>query len=248
MILKDTNEIFADDLRDPTYAAGYLNIALEDDGIEGFLYALQKVARAHGISKVATSSDLPRESLYRALSEKGNPGIKPLSRVLDSLGLCLTVSPSGPESCMNIEEEVADTVAASDSPMTATDVLMPQDMPQATLEIAALQRSAEQTFVMLGDMAQQLAAMQDEARKERLEARQAAMALQEEAHHSRAQLQHLAAVVEDRMRREAEWGERTKLRSMEPAATYSFPTRTGKRRIDEEMYQPNPLRMVKAAA
>jgi len=248
MILKDTNEIFADDLRDPTYAAGYLNIALEDDGIEGFLYALQKVARAHGISKVATSSDLPRESLYRALSEKGNPGIKPLSRVLDSLGLCLTVSPSGPESCMNIEEEVADTVAASDSPMTATDVLMPQDMPQdmpqATLEIAALQRSAEQTFVMLGDMAQQLAAMQDEARKERLEA----MALQEESRHSRAQLQHLAAVVEDRMRREAEWGERTKLRSMEPAATYSFPTRTGKRRIDEEMYQPNPLRMVKAAA
>jgi len=248
MILKDTNEIFADDLRDPTYAAGYLNIALEDDGIEGFLYALQKVARAHGISKVATSSDLPRESLYRALSEKGNPGIKPLSRVLDSLGLCLTVSPSGPESCLNTEEEVADTVAASDSPMAVSDPPMTQEQPQTALEIATLQRSAEQNFALLGDLAQQLAAMQDEARKERLEARQAAMALQEEARRSHAQLQHLAAVVEDRVRRDTERGERTTLRSMEPAATYSIPTTTGKRRIDEEMYQPNPLRMVKVAA
>jgi len=97
MTLKDTNEIFADDLRDPAYAAGYLNIALEDDGIEGFLYALQKVARAHGISKVAASSDIPRESLYRSLSDKGNPGIKPLARVLDSLGLSLNVTPRGLE-------------------------------------------------------------------------------------------------------------------------------------------------------
>ena len=62
MILNVTNEIFADDLRDPAYAAGYLNITLDENGIEGFLYALQKVARAHGISKVAASSDLPRAS------------------------------------------------------------------------------------------------------------------------------------------------------------------------------------------
>ena len=248
MILKDTNEIFADDLRDPAYAAGYLNIALEDDGIEGFLYALQKVARAHGISKVATSSDLPRESLYRALSDKGNPGIKPLTRVLDSLGLCLTVSPSGPESCLNTEEEVADTLAASDLPMAVMDVPLPQEQPQTALDIAALQRSAEQTFDILGDLAQQLVAMQEEVRKERMEARQAAMALQEEARRSHAQLQHLAAVVEDRVRRDSERGERTTLSGMEPAATYSFPTRTGKRRIDEEMYQPNPLRLVKGAA
>jgi probable addiction module antidote protein len=94
MILKDTNEMFVDDLRNPTYAAGYLNISLEDDGIEGFLYALQKVARAHGISKVASDSDMPRESLYHSLSNKGNPGIKPLVRVLDALGLRLSVTPA----------------------------------------------------------------------------------------------------------------------------------------------------------
>lgn len=246
MILKDTNEIFADDLRDPAYAAGYLNIALEDDGVEGFLYALQKVARAHGISKVATSSDLPRESLYRALSDKGNPGIKPLTRVLNSLGLCLTVSPSGIETYLNTEEGVADTLAASDPPMAATDVPMPQE--QSVLEISALQRSAEQTFAMLGDMARQLAAMQEEARMERMEARQAATALQNEALRSHARLQHLAAVMEDQVRRNLERGERTTLSGTQPAAIYSFPTRTGKRRIEEEMFQPNPLRLVKGVA
>jgi probable addiction module antidote protein len=94
MTLKETNELFAADLRDPTYAAGYLNIALEEDGVEGFLYALQKVARVHGMSQIAEKSDLPRESLYRSLPEKGNPDIKPLARVLKSLGLSLSVTPS----------------------------------------------------------------------------------------------------------------------------------------------------------
>ncbi len=94
MILKETNELFAADLRDPAYAAGYLNIALEEDGVEGFLYALQKVARVHSMSQIAEKSNLPRESLYRSLSEKGNPGIKPLARVLDSLGLSLSINPS----------------------------------------------------------------------------------------------------------------------------------------------------------
>jgi len=46
MLLKDIDELFAADLRDPAYAAGYLTVALEEDGIEGFLYALQKVVRA----------------------------------------------------------------------------------------------------------------------------------------------------------------------------------------------------------
>ncbi len=93
MKLKDTNEIFSDDLRDPNYSSGYLNISLEEDGINGFLYALQKVARTQGMSKVAESSEIPRESLYKVLSTKGNPGIRSLERILHSLGLQLTIAP-----------------------------------------------------------------------------------------------------------------------------------------------------------
>lgn len=136
MRLKDTNEMFADDLRDPAYAAGYLNTALEDDGMEGFLYALQKVARARGIRQVAADSDIPRESLYRALSEKGNPGVKPLARVLDSLGLRLTVTPIGPE-----------TGAPVGAPQTREE---PRDARQATWE---LQEEARRTLAQIQHLA-----------------------------------------------------------------------------------------------
>lgn len=148
MRLKDTNEMFADDLRDPNYAAGYLNISLEDDGVEGFLYALQKVARAHGVSKVASSSDIPRESLYRALSNKGNPGVKPLARVLDALGLRLTVMPAEAA----LETAVTQEVATVAPPATAQDnEAAPSDLLAA--EVSELRRM----------MAHELAAMREEA-------------------------------------------------------------------------------------
>ena len=59
MTLKSIDELFAADLQDPTYAAGYLNIALEEEGVEGFLYALQKVARAQGMSKATENGVSP---------------------------------------------------------------------------------------------------------------------------------------------------------------------------------------------
>lgn len=184
MILKDMNEMFADDLRDPAYAAGYLNIALEDDGIEGFLYALQKVARAHGISKVAVSSDMPRESLYRALSEKGNPGIKPLARVLDSLGLCLAVTPSGPTVCAAHDDQIAERQALTDAQMPLQSIPMKD-------EITAFPRDREQGIAIMGNFA----LMREEARREQLEARQAILELQEEVRRTLAQVQQLATMT-----------------------------------------------------
>ena len=46
------------------------------------------------MSKVAAETEISRESLYRSLSGKGNPTIKPLTRVMQSLGLSLTVTPA----------------------------------------------------------------------------------------------------------------------------------------------------------
>jgi len=122
MTLKDTNEIFADDLRDPAYAAGYLSVTLEDDGVEGFLYALQKVARAHGVSKVANGCDLPRESLYRALSQNGNPGIKPLARVLEAVGLRLAVVPASAEPVAQGHAREADSVPIAEVAQTGNEI------------------------------------------------------------------------------------------------------------------------------
>ena len=47
MHLKDFNETFEYELRDPEYAASYLQYALED-GTETFLMALRDVAKANG--------------------------------------------------------------------------------------------------------------------------------------------------------------------------------------------------------
>jgi len=62
-------------LKDPTEAAAYLNAALEEGDRETFLLALRNVAEANGgMAAVADKAHLNRESLYRTLSRRGNPG------------------------------------------------------------------------------------------------------------------------------------------------------------------------------
>ena len=81
-------------LRDPSYAAEYLNAHLEDyDGhkVEVFLLALRHVAAAHGFATISKKSDLGRESLYKTLSKSGNPKIETLSKLLNTMGLKLSV-------------------------------------------------------------------------------------------------------------------------------------------------------------
>jgi probable addiction module antidote protein len=94
MTLKDFNQTFERELRDPEYAALYLKIALQDNGMEGFLLALRNVIQAtQGMTAVATQADLGRESLYKALSESGNPHFATVHKVLAALGLQLAVEP-----------------------------------------------------------------------------------------------------------------------------------------------------------
>lgn len=81
-------------LQDPEEAAAYLNAALEDDSEDAeelFLLALRNVAEARGVAKVAAAAALNRESLYRALSAKGNPRLSTFGALLDALGLRLAV-------------------------------------------------------------------------------------------------------------------------------------------------------------
>ena len=80
-------------LRNPTYAAAYLTAAMEDEAPVVYLQALRHVAEAHGIAKVAEASGVPRESVYRALSAKGNPRWTTLAAILRGTGLQLAVAP-----------------------------------------------------------------------------------------------------------------------------------------------------------
>jgi probable addiction module antidote protein len=79
--------------QNPEFAAEYLRAALEDDDEPGvLLIALRRIAEARGgIAKVAKAAGIERESLYRALSVRGNPRLSTLVAVTRAVGLKLTV-------------------------------------------------------------------------------------------------------------------------------------------------------------
>jgi probable addiction module antidote protein len=55
------------------------------------LIALGRVAEARGGINLAKAAGIERESLYRALSVRGNPRFSPLVAVTKAVGLKLTV-------------------------------------------------------------------------------------------------------------------------------------------------------------
>ena len=83
---------------DRELAVAYLKLAMEslddpNDRAVGLL-ALRTIAEAYGgLATVAAQAGITRESLYRALSAKGNPTLKTLLVILKSVGMRLSVEP-----------------------------------------------------------------------------------------------------------------------------------------------------------
>ncbi len=95
MKLKNLNETLKHEFQDPDFAALYLKEALQENGMEGFLLALRNIIQANeGISKVAQETELGRESLYKTLSENGNPQFSTVCKIISSLGLQISFEPS----------------------------------------------------------------------------------------------------------------------------------------------------------
>ena len=86
-------ERLLEDLRNPQEAADYINAAIEDGSPEMLLLALRNVAEAHKMSKVAKSTGVAREAIYRILSHKGNPRLSSLWGLFPTLGLEFIVRP-----------------------------------------------------------------------------------------------------------------------------------------------------------
>jgi probable addiction module antidote protein len=82
----------AEFLDDEEVIAEYLNAALEDPNPDVFLLAVSNVAKARGIAKVATASGLGRESLYKALAPGAKPRYDTIRKLIDALGVRLTVT------------------------------------------------------------------------------------------------------------------------------------------------------------
>jgi len=83
----------AEQLRTPEEMAAYLDAWLTDfpDDAAGIARALGDVARAKGMTQVARDAGLSRESLYKALSENGNPSFATVLKVAKALGIRLQV-------------------------------------------------------------------------------------------------------------------------------------------------------------
>ncbi len=96
---KKYQDFLLEQLKDHDEAVAYLNAALEEslkDDEESqhlFLIALRNVAEAQGgVGALAKKAHVGRESLYKSLSEKGNPKWHTLVSVVGSMGLSLRLS------------------------------------------------------------------------------------------------------------------------------------------------------------
>lgn len=93
------HDYLIEQLQDHDKAVAYLNTALEeslkgdDESQSLFLVAIRNVAEAQGgIGNLAKKAGIGRESLYKTLSEKGNPKWHTLVSLVIALGLNLRLT------------------------------------------------------------------------------------------------------------------------------------------------------------
>lgn len=73
---------------------GYLAEVMADGDTRALPLALRDAADVLGMAELARRTGLNRETLYRTLSENGNPRLDTLGAILDAFGLRLTVQPA----------------------------------------------------------------------------------------------------------------------------------------------------------
>ena len=82
-------------LQNDAEAAAYLEAAMDEGDPSGLMIALRRLAKARGgIATIAERTGLSRETLYRTLSERGNPRLSSLSAILQATGLKLAITPA----------------------------------------------------------------------------------------------------------------------------------------------------------
>jgi probable addiction module antidote protein len=84
------------------------------------------VARARGMTQIAKLAGLSRESLYKALSEDGNPELETLLKVIKALGLELSAQPARVQHPGELQEAKA-IAKAKPKPRTRRSVKAPAE-------------------------------------------------------------------------------------------------------------------------
>lgn len=85
----------ADYLDTPEAQAEYLAAAFETGDDEFVRKALGTLARAQGMTKVANSANVSRQSLYKSLAKTGDPKLSTFLSVVKALGMKVTIQSAG---------------------------------------------------------------------------------------------------------------------------------------------------------
>ena len=79
----------------PEARLAYLRMAFADNDAVEIVEALAAVSRALGVATVARKHGTRRDALMRTLGSEGNPDVATLLRVIEALGLTLSVDYAG---------------------------------------------------------------------------------------------------------------------------------------------------------
>lgn len=78
-------------LLDPKFAAEYIIAALEENDPDFLNQALAEVVKAHGIADLSEETGIARQAIYAMTSKKGNPTLQNINKILNAIGLEITV-------------------------------------------------------------------------------------------------------------------------------------------------------------
>lgn len=79
-------------LADEADMVAYLQAVLEENDPVLLRLALGDIAKAKGMSDIAKQVGVNRQSLYKSLSEDGNPAYDTIAKIIAAMGMKLTVS------------------------------------------------------------------------------------------------------------------------------------------------------------
>ena len=80
----------ADHLKSDQAIADFISAALETNDPAYVAHALGVVARAKGMTEIASRTKLSREQLYRSFGSEGNPTLRTTLAVIEALGIQLS--------------------------------------------------------------------------------------------------------------------------------------------------------------
>ena len=94
--LKVKDELY-EDLKDPAYAAAYLNEALLEGDEVVLKTALADVVKAQGVQRVAKRAGINRVTVYKTLKPETESSFTVMRRLLAACNVSLNVKPLEPE-------------------------------------------------------------------------------------------------------------------------------------------------------